>query len=648
MSLPTPNLDDRRFQDLVDDAKRLVQQKCPEWTDHNVSDPGVTMIELFAWMTDQVLYRLNRVPDKNYVKFLELIGVRLFPPTAARTSITFWLSAPRPDVLTIPAGTEVSTEQIGDDEAIVFATEQDFPIVPCALDRVASTIVEGQVRSHAGVFESRESFYCFDAVPKPGDTLLFGLSDAVRSCAIVLRLDCDIEGHGVDPHNPPLAWEAWVGDDWAPCELERDETGGLNRAGDVVVHVPAAHEASLIANQRAGWVRCRVVESEEGQPAYRTSPRIKDASAFTIGGSADAVHAETIVGETLGVSEGVSGQRFELERRPVVAGDVPHVLEVAGEGGWEEWREVSTFAGVRSRHKRFVLDAVSGEVVLGPAVRLTDGSLQRFGAVPPKGAVLRLASYRTGGGRRGNVARGALTVLKASIPFVAAVENRHPARGGVDGEDIESAKVRGPMALRTGNRAVTVEDYEQLAREAAPEVARVRCVAAGDGAEPSAVRVLVVPAVDGARSRVRFEQLVPTEEAVEKIARYLDERRVLGARVSIEPPVYQGVTVVAKLRARLRADPARLQSAALEALYSYLGPLTGGPDGTGWPFGRTVILGEIYAVLQGLRGMELVEDLRLFAADATTGERGKQVNRIEIPPHALVFPYEHRVALETG
>ena len=104
MALPVPNLDDRRFQDLVDDAKRLVQQRCPEWTDHNVSDPGVTLIELFAWMTDQVVYRLNRVPDRNYVKFLELIGVSLFPPTAARCPVTFWLSAPQPDVVTIPPG----------------------------------------------------------------------------------------------------------------------------------------------------------------------------------------------------------------------------------------------------------------------------------------------------------------------------------------------------------------------------------------------------------------------------------------------------------------------------------------------------------------------------------------------------------------
>ena len=63
MSLPAPNLDDRRFQDLVDDAKRMVQQRCPEWTDHNVSDPGVTLIETVAYMVDQLIYRLNRVPN---------------------------------------------------------------------------------------------------------------------------------------------------------------------------------------------------------------------------------------------------------------------------------------------------------------------------------------------------------------------------------------------------------------------------------------------------------------------------------------------------------------------------------------------------------------------------------------------------------
>ena len=93
MPLQTPSLDDRHFQDIVDQAKRLIPHYCREWTDHNVSDPGVTLIELFAWMTDMLLYRVNLVPDKNYVKFLELIGVQLEEPRAATAPVTFYLSA---------------------------------------------------------------------------------------------------------------------------------------------------------------------------------------------------------------------------------------------------------------------------------------------------------------------------------------------------------------------------------------------------------------------------------------------------------------------------------------------------------------------------------------------------------------------------
>ena len=107
--LPAPNLDDRTFQGLVDEAKRLVQTRCPEWTDHNVSDPGVTLIEAFAQMVDQLIYRLNRVPDLNYVKFLEMIGVELRPPAAATGRVTFWLSAPQPQPVLVRDETQVST-----------------------------------------------------------------------------------------------------------------------------------------------------------------------------------------------------------------------------------------------------------------------------------------------------------------------------------------------------------------------------------------------------------------------------------------------------------------------------------------------------------------------------------------------------------
>ena len=647
MALPVPNLDDRRFQDLVDDAKRLVQQKCPEWTDHNVSDPGVTLIETFAWMTDQVLYRLNRVPERNYVKFLELIGVRLFPPTAARAAITFWLAGPQTATVHIRPGTQVATRRSDTDEAIAFTTIGDLPIVPSRLSRIASSLGgEKEVRDHTEALDAKTSFFCFDKVPKPNDVLLIGLSEAVPSCAVTLRLRCDIEGVGVDPENPPLLWEAWDGYAWSACEVDRDGTGGLNRDGDLVLHVPKSHAVSVINQQRAGWLRARVLKPEPDQPTYSASPTINGLSAFTIGGTSEAVNAELVENELLGASEGVPGQRFSLKHRPVVPGGAAAILEVSGIDGWQEWTQAQDFVDSQPDDHHFVLDAVAGEVQLGPGVREPDGALRNYGAVPPKGARLRLRSYLIGGGGHGNVARNTISVLKSSIPYVSKVQNRRAAEGGVDGEGIENAKVRGPIVLRTRDRAVTMEDYEHLAREAAPEVARVRCVTAGDGADAGGVRILVVPAAGSSDGRLRFEQLVPNEETLQRVSRRLDGSRVIGTRVLVEPPVYRGVTVVAKLRPRASANPTRLQADALDALYHYFHPVTGGPDRSGWPFGRPVHVGEVYSVLQGLRGTELVEDARLFGADPVTGQRGQAVQRLAIEPHALVFSYEHQVLVE--
>ena len=87
MRLPEIQLDDRRFQELVSEARTRISRACPEWTEHNVSDPGITLIELFAWMTEMTIYRLNRVPDKLHVTLLDLLGIRLDGPSAATTSL---------------------------------------------------------------------------------------------------------------------------------------------------------------------------------------------------------------------------------------------------------------------------------------------------------------------------------------------------------------------------------------------------------------------------------------------------------------------------------------------------------------------------------------------------------------------------------
>src|SRR5215831_15727603 len=102
MSIPSPKLDDRAFDDLVADAKEVIRQRCPEWTDLSASDPGVVLIELFAYLTDVMLYRLNRLPEKAYVEFLSLIGVRLLPPGAASVTLEFSTERPAPQPIEIP------------------------------------------------------------------------------------------------------------------------------------------------------------------------------------------------------------------------------------------------------------------------------------------------------------------------------------------------------------------------------------------------------------------------------------------------------------------------------------------------------------------------------------------------------------------
>jgi predicted phage baseplate assembly protein len=646
MALPAPNLDDRRFQNLVDEAKRMVQQRCPEWTDHNVSDPGVTLIETFAWMTDLLLYRLNRVPDRHYVKFLEMLGVTLFPPTAARAEVTFRLTASLPDTVTVPEGTEVMTDREGGAEPVIFTVVDALDMVSVHAEQLASHAIGGEVAFHNATLRSdgdfNTAFYCFNSTPQPGDLLYIGLDKAAPRCIISMRFQCDIEGIGVDPTFPPLVWEAYTRAGWVQCDLEADTTGGLNRAGIVEVHLPATHEVSVVGTQRAGWLRARVLAPEEGQPPYSASPRIIQLAAVTIGGDAEAVHAETIDNEIIGLSEGVPGQRFRLQRTPVVPGDAM-LLEVATGDGWEEWHPVSNFAEAGPTDRVFMLDASNGEIILGPGVRLADGSFRQYGAVPAKASPLRVVRYRSGGGRRGNVAARSITRLRDTIPFVESASNRYAASGGVDPEDLDNAKIRGPLQLRTRNRAVTALDYEQLAKEAAPEIARIKAVPADEN-DPGAVRVLVVPAVaDQEFGRLRFEQLVPDPSALQTIAEYLDARRVIGARVIVEPPRYQGITVVARVKARSRFAPNQLRDECLDALYHYFHPVTGGPDRTGWPFGRPIHVGEVYSVLQRLPGVEIIEDARLFAADPISGERGQAAQRLEIDTNALVFSYEHQV-----
>lgn len=651
MALPTPKLDDRSFQEIVNEARRLIPRYCPEWTDHNLSDPGITLIELFAWMMEMLLYRLNRVPDKNFISFLDLIGVKLLPPAAARADLTFTLTAPQPEPVVIPAGTEVATVRTGTEEAIVFSTDHNLRIVPPTAIYFLTSADGSAFQDHSdSLVRETPLLPVFEETPRPGNAFYLGFQEDLAAHTLAVNFNCTIEGIGVAPDWPPLTWECWdaQAEEWTRLELERDRTGGLNRRGEVVLHLPPVFSAGDVGGKRAYWMRCRVTEPEPEQPTYTTSPHVRVLNCYTIGGTVAATHATVVPGEELGRSSGKPGQSFEVAQPPMLPLGPEEWVEVEVPEGWERWDVVNDFAGSGPEDRHFVCDPIAGEISFGPAIRQPDGTTRQFGAIPPKGVRVRLSRYRTGGGTVGNVGPRTLIVLKSSIPYVASLTNREGAFGGRDAETLDHAKMRGPRQLRTRNRAVTAEDFEILALEASSSVARAKCVQPRPGREdppPGAVRLFLVPALNGIQ-RPTPRQLAVPKPLAEAVQDYLDERRLLCTALEIATPPYVWVSVQVQIKVRERLEAAVVRQRAEDALYDFLHPLHGGMEGVGWPFGRDLYIADVYAVVHSVPGVEYISEAKIFPIELRSGKIGEPVSSISVPEGGLVASYRHLVVVQ--
>lgn len=664
MALPTPKLDDRTFQDLVREARSMIPRYCPEWTDHNLSDPGITLIELFSWMVDMLLYRLNKVPDKNYIKFMELIGVELAPAHPATADVTLRLSAPQPATMTIPAGTEVATVRTETQEAIVFTTDSELKMeVPTMthflLTRDNTIFVDFLDQLGTKPIE------VFREVPQKDNAFYIGYAQPLAASVLAITIDCvPTKGTGVNPNDPPLAWEYWDSEaqEWTPFSraseslawLERDGTGALNRTGDVVLHLPRTFGATQAGLRQAYWIRVRVVSPKPGQPTYDASPQVLSVGTSCIGGKVAASHGIRLTNEQLGSSNGNSGQVFHLAKSPILELSNGETIEVQIEGSiYEPWTPVADFSRSRPTDKHFVCDTSTGEVRFGPGIRQPDGQVRQYGSILPKGKAIRMSAYHYGGGSLGNVGRNSLTVLKSSIPFVASVTNRRAAAGGVDPESLESAMMRAPQIFRAHDRAVSESDFEFLALEASPHLARARCiqpreVGHHDEAPPGVVLTLIVPSVAATEGRIPPDQLEVPDDVKKTVHAYLDERRLLASRLIVSEPDYVWVSIEAKVRIKPKSDPARMKANIEAKLYQFLNPLFGGPEGNGWPFGRDLVVSEVYACIQSVGGVEYVEEARIFPVDISTGQRGQATQRVALRRAAVLCSDVHTVTVATS
>lgn len=648
MSFPSPNLDDRRFQDLVDEAKRLIPTFLPEWTNHNVSDPGVALIELYAWMTELVLFRLNQVPDRLYASFLDLVGIDPFPASAARVPVTFWFSSVPEAPVVVPARTEVAT--VGDDP-VVFSTEHELVLPQPQLEQVfaaeagdAGEPDEADLTDLAGdLAVDTEVVRVFPSDPvRAGDALYLGFRE--RLSGVVLRLDvqADVEGVGIDPSRPPLAWEIWTAEGWVECTVAEDQTGGLNRNGRVVVQVPDGHLPLTVSGVRSHWLRLRLLEPAPGQPGYRTSPAIGRLGVAAIGGTTTAVHAEAVGGEFLGLSDGRPAQEFRLSLRPLLEREEGEHVEIRVDGIADAWIEVRDFSGSGPDDHHVVVDGTSGVVRFGPRIRYPDGTRRQHGAVPPAGAQIWFSGYRVGGGAAGNVGSGTITSLRSAVPFIDRVVNPVPAIGGVDAESIENAKMRAPMTLVSGGRAVTLVDHEQLALQASARVRRARAIAPDAPGGP--VRLLLVPDPGRPVDVATIDDFALDDALFETVSEHLESRRLLGAAIEVGAPRYQGVSVAALVVVSTGRAPAAVRQRCIDRIAELLSPVVGGADGQGWPFGTDLTSGLVANELLEVPGVRQVEEVVLFEADPRNGRRiGEGADMIRLEPQTLFIGHRHQV-----
>lgn len=634
-----PVIDNRRYDDLVAELRTRIPRYTPEWTDFNDSDPGITLVQLFAWLGDMLLYRMGHVPELNYLKFLELLGIELraAEPAVAEISFPLTSTATQPFVI-VPRRTQVSAEAPGSPAPIVFETDRAITAIAARLSSVQAFdgfAFEDLSAANAAALESFAPFgnaagidsalYLGFETTAPFPQVELDLAFVAASAGAPKSVNCSLSPSSRFA-SARMIWEYWNGIDWRPLDLLIDDTLAFTRSGHVRLKTPVA--GVMVADTIGEvtlpriWMRARLVQAQ-----YERPPVLRSVRTNTVA----ATQAQTIRNEVLGGSDGRGNQIFRLSSAPVLADTLR--LEVNEGDGFATWTETNDLFAAGTRDRVYALDRTTGEVRFG------DGT---HGAIPVGNSDLPASNivareYRFGGGAAGNVAAGAIRTLVGSIDAIDAnaVSNQQPAVGGRAEESLAEAKLRAPSAIRSRGRAVTAQDYEQLAIESGP-IRRAKALPLSHpdfpGVKvPGVVSIIVVP--DGTAPNP-----TPSEGTLRVVCASLDTARVITTELYVVPPVYRQVTVTTDVVVDDRADLAAVKTAISTALLQYFHPLTGGEDGLGWPFGGDVFYSRVYgrATVAGVQSIQRL----VIALD---GLEAPECTNVTLCDGELAYSVEHVV-----
>ena len=694
MPLPLPNLDDRRWVDLVQEGQSLIPFYAPEWTDYNVSDPGITLAELFAWLAEMDIYQLNRIPERHRLKFLALVGLRPLPPQAARSVLSFRL---QPVVRLLPSlhlPAEVEFEAKDPFGCVVrFRTLDALDVVDSQLQAIQSDGRKGY-QDLTPRWRRGEGLLPLGDDPQPGAALCLGFDQTLSSDLTVSlyfsfagrwaedgerqRLLEEIEAHRLDcrppaslvtcggeqpagdpgpqmalrHHSVTTVWEfldeqgRWQRVEAAGGQVE-DATRALTLSGRVQVKLPAPMGAARLGQvaQDLYYLRCRLLAG-----AYEAAPEIQSLALNAVAAEQAVTPAKlswSLPGpadsgaEPLGAGANRPLQQVETSERPVLESSFKLYTQENGE--CRVWEQRPDFDASQPGDYHFTLDAGQGQVTFG------DG---RRGRVVPKGAAI-MAYYLTTRAEQGNLPAGSVLALVDNLQNrrllpdfawaqqqLAGVTNPVPASGGAAAEDLAHAEGRAFERAGELVRAITLEDIEKLAMQT-PGVHLARAWAQANRhpafpcfQAPGVITLVVLPCLP-------LQRPAPSAALRRRVAAYVMRRRVIGTRLEVIGPTYTQVTVVASVCAFAGASPTALRARIDTALNRFFHPLTGGPAGQGWPFGRDVYRSEVLQVIDETPGVDHVLSLEIIADGGQP-----QCGNLCLGPAGLVAAGPHQIEIE--
>ncbi len=687
MPLIAPILDDRGFDNLYAELRGRIPVYNPAWTDYDESDPGITLLQLFAYLGEGLQFRFNQIPEATRIAWLKLLGLPLQPARPA-TALLRCESKSAPGVA-IYGGDQVKAGKL------LFTVSQDAVIWPVdcvslarkplltaldSLDAEVRTVLQASIDAVKRADPAVASVAPYEAVllEPDGKSAPVDFADTVDGCVWIAVLKDpavtpkNVEGRalslslGYVPATsypdidtapacaagpaPGLQWQASLaqpGGDGKPAYLglrtAGDTSAGFSRQGVVRIDLPmdtsvlgippAADDLAgtgdhppLLDDKRAGqlWFWLRAWRSD--------GSRIGATRLITLN-ALSCEQAVQAAPELLGNGVGQPGQVFQLACAPLLLdARNPVRLQVEESGVWTDWTQVDNFDASGRDDRHFMVDAEAGTVRFGD---------WRF---PQIGERIRVMGYRWGGGTQGNVPAlainklGALLGTQPAAPLVRPggdlkIANPLPAAGGVASESIEAALERIPGELRRNRRAVARDDFAELALQTpAAEIGRGECMplfhAPSRTYKPGNVSVVVWPA----RDPVHPNAPLPDAFQLAQVCAWLDQARLVTTELHVIPPTYRrlAISLAVQVKDGYGLDAVRDWVDLL--LRQYLAPLPPyGPDGRGWPLGRAVRARELEGVAMQAEGVEYIEVLRLADDESAPGTAPAWIERDLVP-----------------